>query len=241
MRFSDLANAGVADTNVVSYVILDANGAWEYGTGTYTAAGTTLSRTLGGSSTGSLLSLSGSAQSLIARRRKEDVLSVSETQNANTLLAGPASGGAARPAFRTISTGDVSDYAAGGTWTPTWGGFSAAPTSGSAFYIKIGKLVLAYVNGWAAGTSNATTKTITLPFASNHAVVMAGMGHTVFLSGSIRTSKSGVRQPPTSRDSHLSDIKEITIPPPPPAARPSRPDPRCSTLTPDQRRQTPGC
>lgn len=43
--------------NDVYYVIVTAAGAWEIGHGTYTAAGTTLSRTLIASSTGSLLSL----------------------------------------------------------------------------------------------------------------------------------------------------------------------------------------
>ena len=45
--------------------------------------------------------------------------------------------------------------------------------------VKMGKLVLAYLNGFSAGTSNATTKTITLPFPSANAVVMAGMGHAM--------------------------------------------------------------
>jgi hypothetical protein len=63
--FQTFANAGVPNATVVRYLILDSNGAWEYGTGTYTTAGTTLSRTLGASSTGSLLSLSGSAQVFI--------------------------------------------------------------------------------------------------------------------------------------------------------------------------------
>ena len=58
--YQSFADAGVVDTDVVRYVIEDGTD-WEIGTGTYTATGTTLSRTLGESSTGSLLDLTGSA------------------------------------------------------------------------------------------------------------------------------------------------------------------------------------
>ena len=58
--YQTFADAGVVDANVVRYVIEDGT-AWEIGSGTYTASGTTLSRTLGESSTGSLLSLTGAA------------------------------------------------------------------------------------------------------------------------------------------------------------------------------------
>ena len=56
--FQSFADGGIVDGNEVRYTIIDGN-AWEVGTGTYTSAGTTLSRTLIESSTGSLLSLSG--------------------------------------------------------------------------------------------------------------------------------------------------------------------------------------
>ena len=59
--YQSFADAGVANGDVVRYVIEDGS-AWEIGTGTYTTSGTTLSRTpLQSSASGAAISLTGSA------------------------------------------------------------------------------------------------------------------------------------------------------------------------------------
>ena len=59
--YQTFADAGVSDGDVVRYVIEDGNN-WEIGTGTYTASGTTLSRTVSESSNSdAAINLSGSA------------------------------------------------------------------------------------------------------------------------------------------------------------------------------------
>ena len=67
--YQTFAAAGAQNSDVVFYAIEDGL-AWEIGTGTYSSAGPTLTRTLLQSSTGSLLNLSGSAQVFISAPRE---------------------------------------------------------------------------------------------------------------------------------------------------------------------------
>jgi hypothetical protein len=72
------SSAGVADGDVVSYGIVDGT-ASEVGYGTYTASGTTLTRNLTKSTTGSLLSLTSAAEVYITARAEDlsDLLNLS--------------------------------------------------------------------------------------------------------------------------------------------------------------------
>lgn len=69
--YQSFASAGVQNGDVVSYVIEDNNGNVEFGTGTYTSAGTTLSRTvtqasISGTWGTTAITLSGTANVFIA-------------------------------------------------------------------------------------------------------------------------------------------------------------------------------
>lgn len=76
-----------------------------------------------------------------------------------------------------LNASDV--YTTSGTWTPTFGGFSVAPSGCVTRFRRIGKLVWATLTQCAAGTSNATTFTVTLPVAAAAAFVAAGMGNVM--------------------------------------------------------------
>ena len=100
------ALAGVSNGEVVSYGIKDGSNS-EVGTGTYTSSGTTLTRTVTKSTnSNAAISLSGAAEVFITARA-EDLLSVSETQTANRVFAGPSTGSPAAPTFRALVAADL--------------------------------------------------------------------------------------------------------------------------------------
>ena len=87
--FQSFASAGVLNGETLRYVIEDGT-AWEVGSGVYTSTGTTLSRVLGESSTGSLLNLSGSAVVYVTAAAA-DLVQPTEAQTlTNKTLASPA-------------------------------------------------------------------------------------------------------------------------------------------------------
>jgi hypothetical protein len=92
--FQTFAAAGVANADVVRYVIEDGDN-WEIGTGTYTASGTTLTRTVQESSAaGSAISLSGDAVVFVTAA-EQDIVQLDKVQTlANKTLTSPEFTGA---------------------------------------------------------------------------------------------------------------------------------------------------
>ena len=137
--YQTFADAGVVNSDVVRYVIEDGTD-WEIGTGTYSAG--TLTRTLGESSTGSLLNLTGSAvvfvSAVAADFREEGVRSIS----GSTL---------------DLSTGNV--FSDAPATSPTYV-FSNPPATGTAygFTLKVTPSATVTVTwpasvDWAGGTA----------------------------------------------------------------------------------------
>ena len=78
--FQSASAAGATDAKIYRYLILDSNGNWEVGLGTYTASGTTLSRTvLFSNNSNTAINLSGSSQ-VFMTAAGEDLLSYAPSE-----------------------------------------------------------------------------------------------------------------------------------------------------------------
>lgn len=105
-KYQSFAAAGVANADSVHYTIEDGT-AWEIGTGTYTSSGTTLSRTLVQSSTGSLLNLSGTAEVFITA--PATAINNLDALNVSTARTNLGLGTGDSPQFTAIELGNASD------------------------------------------------------------------------------------------------------------------------------------
>lgn len=183
--YQTFADAGVADGDVVRYVIEDGNN-WEIGSGTYTATGTTLSRTVDESSNAdAALNLTGSAVVFITAAAGDvfqgelfaENYDGSSTKPSATGTNGIALGrlavasgnrsisvGGGATATGLFSTALTNSYASGGD------AFAAAISTGSSSYGATG------ANSIAMGYQNKATGT--------YSIAIAGLTSTSSNSGS---------------------------------------------------------
>lgn len=155
--YQSFADAGAINGDILSYVIEDGD-AWEIGTGTYTSTGTTLSRTLVESSTGSLLNLSGNAV-VFATATADDIIPESDFTNSTAVKSiNQALTTTSSPSFTNMyidnsimSTGDTNTYMqfhSSDQWRVVTGGSERIEVNNSGIRIN---------NSWYLPTSGGTS------------------------------------------------------------------------------------
>lgn len=134
--YQTFADAGVANADVVRYVIEDGNN-WEIGTGTYTASGTTLSRTPSESSNAdAAISLSGNAVVYVTAAAADIVQPTATQTLTNKTLTDPAIVGTILEDVYTITDGAA---------------FEIDPGNGSIQLITLGAARTPKATNFAAG------------------------------------------------------------------------------------------
>lgn len=156
--FQSFSGAGVTDGSTVSYIIEDGT-AWEIGTGTYTSATTTLTRTVIKSSAGgtTAITLSGTAKVMIGMiSSKTPQLDVAQTWTAAQSLPTGSTINGIGIANTNAFTGDSGS---GGVI-----GLVPAPASGDATANKFLKASGAWVALGTASAQNTGTSGANIPF-----------------------------------------------------------------------------
>jgi len=182
--YQSFAAAGVANSDIVSYVIEDGT-AWEVGTGTYTTSGTTMSRTLGQSSTGSLLSLSGNAMVYVSALAADIVQPTATQTLTNKTLAAPVITGTPTETIFAISgTSPPLDAANGSiqTWTLT---ANSTPTDS----VSAGQAITVMIDDGSAFT--VTWPSVTWVNNAKVAPTLATTGYTTVTLWKVGTTLYG--------------------------------------------------
>jgi len=174
--YRTFAAAGVANASVVRYLILDGN-AWEVGTGTYTASGTTLSRTVQESSLGgtTALNLTGGARVGI----------IAASQDYAAFVKGPASVTAGNVAVFDGTTGKLLSQLAAASDHQVLRRSGSAIAYGAVALNQAAAVTgsLPVTNGGTGGTTQATARTgLGLGTAA-----VADITGTVSFSGGVNT------------------------------------------------------
>lgn len=113
--YQSFAAAGIANGTEISYNITDTGNAWEVGYGIYTSSGTTLTRNLTYSSTGSLLSLSSSAIVTVVMRAEDLIQAVTLSGNvdptgSSTVIISPVLDFAANSGITVSGTSNTINF-----------------------------------------------------------------------------------------------------------------------------------
>lgn len=185
--YQTFTDAGVSDGDTVRYVIEDGSN-WEIGAGTYTASGTTLTRTVSESSnSGSAISLSGSAVVFVSAV-EEDIVQLDKAQTlTNKTVSGVTlNDGYTEEVFAVSGTtpslsptnGSIQTWTLSGNSTPTLGSWDSGQSitllinDGADYTITWTSVSPVWkTNGGTAPTLNTTGDTV---------IILWKVGSTVF-------------------------------------------------------------
>jgi hypothetical protein len=189
--YQTFAAAGVANTNVVRYVIEDGAN-WEIGSGTYTSSGTTLTRTpTESSSGGAAITLSGNAVVFVSATDDDLVpyatgTPVAVAYGGTGVTSSTGSGAVVLGTGPTITSGVYSGTV--GASNPSTGAFTTVAASST---INVGATTqygkISATTTGSVGTTWATTSAITATgtaFGGGIGIIDGSAGYMMYLTGS---------------------------------------------------------